>query len=384
MSKKSLNVPKNMQPVYDAIVALTDSVCAAHLNAEYAELARFANAALCRKKPSPLVSGKADSWACGIVYALGFVNFLFDKSHSPYLSAEDLCKAFGVSKSNGAAKSKLVRDALKLMQFDPDWCLPSMLDDNPLIWMLEVNGLAVDIRRMPREAQEVAYQKGLIPYIPADQENTGGAGAPVKKTAKPAKTATAHPKTGTIHQLKVSLRGSKPPIWRRIQVASDTRLDALHGILQIAMGWSNYHLHQFITGKRGGMTFYGPAENDGGFEDMLEESAYSVAQIAPTEKSGFVYEYDFGDGWEHDIVVEKILPQAAEAKYPLCLAGKRACPPEDVGGIWGYEELLEIVKDPKHPEYQERLEWLGRKLDPEYFDPAEVNRALSKKPRKGG
>ncbi len=167
---KSEKVPKNMQDIFDAIVALTDEFSEHHLNNEYAQLARYATGALCRKRPSPLASGHPNTWACGIIYALGFVNFLFDKSQEPYVNATDLCKSFGVSKSTGAAKSKIVRDNFGMIQLDPNWCLPSKLDNNPMAWMIMVDGLAVDARRLPREIQEVAYKKGIIPYIPADKE----------------------------------------------------------------------------------------------------------------------------------------------------------------------------------------------------------------------
>lgn len=168
MSKanKSEKVPKNMQPIFDLIVDLTDKVCNEYLNEEYAQLSRKATAALCRKRPSPLLQGKIDTWACGIVYAMGFVNFLFDKANDPYLSANDLCSLFGVSKSTGAAKSKVVRDSLNLFQMHPKWCLPSQLEDNPVAWMIQVDGIMVDVRNMPRQIQEIAYKKGLIPYIP--------------------------------------------------------------------------------------------------------------------------------------------------------------------------------------------------------------------------
>ncbi len=168
--KKSEKVPKNMQDHFDAIVALTDECSKRHLNDEYAQLARYATAALCRKRPSPLARGRPNTWACGIIYALGFVNFLFDKSQEPYINATDLCKSFGVSKSTGSAKSKVVRDTLDMVQLDPNWCLPSELDDNPMAWMIMVNGLVVDARQLPREIQEVVYKKGIIPYIPADRE----------------------------------------------------------------------------------------------------------------------------------------------------------------------------------------------------------------------
>lgn len=168
ISQKSERVPRQMQPTFDAIVLLTDQVCKEHLNEEYAHLARQAAAALCRKRPSPLGKGRITGWACGIIYALGHVNFLFDSSNDPYISAGDLCQAFGVSTSTGSTRSRDVRDALNFRLFDPNWCLPSMVPRNPLVWMLEVNGLVVDIRWMPREVQQIAYDKGLIPYIPAD------------------------------------------------------------------------------------------------------------------------------------------------------------------------------------------------------------------------
>jgi hypothetical protein len=168
--KKTEKVPKHMQERFDAIVALTDGVCKEHLNEEYAQLARQATATLCRKRPSPLASGRINSWACGIVYALGFVNFLFDKSQSPHMSAADLCAAFGVAKGTGAAKSKEVRDALNMMQMDPHWYLPSQMDDNIMAWMIMVNGFIVDARSLPLEIQEIAYQKGLIPYVPGKQK----------------------------------------------------------------------------------------------------------------------------------------------------------------------------------------------------------------------
>jgi len=167
---KSDKVPKQMQPTYESIVALTDEFCKAHLNEEYAQLARQLTAALCRKRPSPLARGKANSWACGIVYALGFVNFLFDKSSDPYLSAADLCEEFGVSKSTGSNKSSQIRELMDMVQFDPNWCLPSLMDDNPLAWMIMVNGLVVDARSLPLPIQEAAYKKGLIPYVPGRED----------------------------------------------------------------------------------------------------------------------------------------------------------------------------------------------------------------------
>jgi len=168
-AKKSENVPKAMQEVFDKIVAITDEVAEKNLNDEYAQTIRYATAALCRKRPSPLLKGRVKSWACGITYAIGFVNFLFDRSQDPFMSAADLCAAFGVSKSTGGNKSKEVRDILKTFQRDPNWCLPSEMDNNPMAWLISVNGFMIDARNAPRQIQELAYEKGMIPYIPDDK-----------------------------------------------------------------------------------------------------------------------------------------------------------------------------------------------------------------------
>jgi hypothetical protein len=169
-ARKSERVPKKMKSKFDAIVALTDAFCEEYLDEEYAQLARQATAAMCRKRPSPLMRGRVDVWACGIVYALGTVNFLFDTSQEPHMSAAELCEGFGVKKSTGANKARVVREALDMFQMDPNWYRPSEMDDNIMAWMISVNGFIVDARRLSREIQEVAYEKGLIPYIPADRE----------------------------------------------------------------------------------------------------------------------------------------------------------------------------------------------------------------------
>jgi hypothetical protein len=176
-------------------------------------------------------------------------------------------------------------------------------------------------------------------------------------------------KPATIYQLKVTLKHARPAIWRRLQVRSDIKLGKLHLVLQDALGWTHSHLHQFLVGEqRIGMT-----EIDDGFGDDLEdENRVKLSQIA-VEKSRFVYEYDFGDSWRHEILVETVLPAVDGIRYPICTAGKRACPPEDCGGVGGYERLLEIIADPDHEEYTSMLEWLGAPFDPEAFDLERAN-----------
>ena len=164
---KSEKVPKELQAKYEEIIALTNPFCRKYLNEEYAQMCRQLTAALARKRPSPLLSGKANTWAGGIVHAVGSVNFLFDASQTPHLKASELYAHFGLSTSTGGAKSKQIRDLLKISIFDPEWTLPSRLDHNPLIWNISVNGLIVDIRQAPLPLQLEAYNKGLIPYVPA-------------------------------------------------------------------------------------------------------------------------------------------------------------------------------------------------------------------------
>ncbi|MBI3249331.1 MAG: plasmid pRiA4b ORF-3 family protein [Deltaproteobacteria bacterium] len=179
-----------------------------------------------------------------------------------------------------------------------------------------------------------------------------------------------------IYQLKISLRGITPPIWRRIHVPSDTRLSTLHPIIQVVMGWTNSHMHQFKVGK----TYYGETYPDDvdGMPETRDERKSRLEELVSRPRAKFVYEYDFGDSWEHEIALEKILPAEAGVKYPVCLEGHRACPPEDCGGVWGYVDLLTVLQDEEHPEHEEMTEWLGEEFDPEAFRLAEINAALTR------
>ena len=173
---------------------------------------------------------------------------------------------------------------------------------------------------------------------------------------------------GRIYQLKVALKGSKPPIWRRILIPADMELIDLHDAIQAAMGWDDAHLHQFKQGR----TFYLPDPEDGfmgfGGFDTEDSTGVRVGDLLHKEKDKIVYEYDFGDSWEHTVTLEKILDPEEGLAYPVCIKGKRACPPEDCGGIWGYYNLLEILDDPKCDEHQGMLDWVGDDIDPEAFD----------------
>jgi hypothetical protein len=170
LKMKSLNVPEAMQTRYDEITALTDELCHEKLNEEYAQICREMTAALARKRPSPLISGRANSWACAVVYTVGSVNFLFDKSQTPYLRADELCASFGIAKSTGGNKSNQIKEMLKIGLMDMHWTLPSSMERNPMAWLVSVDGLIVDARSLPRPIQEEAYRKGLIPYVPGEKD----------------------------------------------------------------------------------------------------------------------------------------------------------------------------------------------------------------------
>lgn len=173
-----------------------------------------------------------------------------------------------------------------------------------------------------------------------------------------------------VYQLKVTLRDSTPPIWRRIQVRGNTSLSRLHGILQIVMGWTDSHLHDFVIRD---MRYGSPDMEWDPLDRPKDERRVRLGQLVTQERARFIYEYDFGDGWTHDIVIEKILPPEPDVPYPRCIAGKCACPPEDVGGISGYAAFLLAIRNPRHEEHKDLLAWAGGAFDPAAFDIEAVN-----------
>ncbi|WP_097223801.1 plasmid pRiA4b ORF-3 family protein [Streptomyces sp. OV198] len=194
-----------------------------------------------------------------------------------------------------------------------------------------------------------------------------------------AKSRSAKPNSRTapsqsVHKIKITLRDSRPPIWRRLEVPSGITLRELHDIIQAAFGWEDYHMWAFESGQ----DRYGVADRDLGIRSAASKR---LRQVAPHVGDRFRYTYDFGDDWEHDILIEDVTEPEPDTGYPRCLTGRRACPPEDCGGIWGYDYLIEILADPRHEEHEDRLEWLGLdsadQFDPATFDAAQANSALS-------
>jgi Plasmid pRiA4b ORF-3-like protein len=251
-------------------------------------------------------------------------------------------------------------------------------------------GRALDREPCPEQPDQVEDVGDLLDLLRSRLELLSGEGSGGSSASRALQRVPAGQRTGAgqrtaagrrgqsracpmIHQVKITLRGAKPPIWRRLEVPSDMKLSRLHECVQQAFGWYGYHLWVFST-------------PDGEFGDPDPElghrsaSARSLGDVAPAVGDRIRYTYDFGDDWEHEIAVEEVRPAEGGVAYPRCTAGRRACPPEDCGGIWGYQELLEVLADPRHPEHAERLEWLGLRSAAEFdaaaFDLDEANRAL--------
>ncbi len=175
----------------------------------------------------------------------------------------------------------------------------------------------------------------------------------------------------SVLQLKATLRKVAPPVWRRIQVRSDATLESLHRCLQVIFDWNGSHLHSF----RSATTLYGPSilADD---VDSVDERKARIGDVFHRTGEWILYEYDFGDGWAHRVLFERAVALAFDQPYPWVLAGRRACPPDDVGGVWGYERFLEVMSNPRHPEHKEMRDWYGGPFDPLAFDALALNRAL--------
>ena len=183
-----------------------------------------------------------------------------------------------------------------------------------------------------------------------------------------------------IYQLHVELEDIEPIIWRRILVPAKITLPKLHDLLQLVMGWTDSHLHGFEIGDR----TFGMDGTDLEELNMLNEKRYTLDAVLGDSIREFVYDYDFGDSWRHRIKVTPVTKPNTDWSYPLCIAGARAAPPDDVGGVPGYFEFLSAIKNPKHEEHVRTLEWIGGAFDPEGFDLNEINRTLRIGPRPYG
>jgi hypothetical protein len=221
-----------------------------------------------------------------------------------------------------------------------------------------------------------AYRRTLeaLGRPPARRQSRKGAGSP--KASGSSEGGARVSARDAVYQVKIGLRGAHPPIWRRLRLPATTTLAGLHDIIQTAFGWTDSHLHAF---EAGGRRYSRPDFGLDEFEEFADESTVLLCEVADSVGARLRYTYDFGDSWEHDLLVEEILPPD-RVRHAVCVAGRRAGPPEDCGGVWGYAELLDLLADPDHPEHAERLDWLGHEPDPAAFDKDAINRALSEIP----
>ncbi len=196
----------------------------------------------------------------------------------------------------------------------------------------------------------------------------------------PTKKGTVPPE---VFQLKVTLLGTMPPIWRRLLVPANMTLAQLHNVLQDAMGWQDCHMHEFCAGHR----HFGqpdPEDRFMGMPPVENERTVHLSDVLSRVRAKVIYTYDFGDSWEHGIVLEKRLPADSGTTYPVCTGGERACPPEDCGGIPGFYDLLDAIGDPAHEQHDELMDWIEDNYDPDVFSIDDVNRMLTPLRRRRG
>ncbi len=364
-------VPEEVQERFHEIVTITDRFCSQHLDDEFRDVCRRLATCLCQPE-SPVHRGKAASWAAGIVYEAGQINFLGDQNPTPRLRSEEIARGCGVSTATMHSKGRDIREALGLTRFDLDFTIPSLMRDNPLAWLMQLpNGAVVDVRNAPASIREHLDSAGLLPSTITNPPAPAGDWRERKLVPPPT------PRTDVAYQIQISLRHIEPPIWRRLLVP-DCTLGELHQLIQATMDWENCHLHEFIIAKRRFQSAMS-LEFDFPMDAFEIEEEFLLSQVLPVKMRKpfqFKYVYDFGDYWEHDITVEKIQRGRNQPTRPVCLEGQRAAPPEDCGGPWGYISLLETLADPKHPEYEDMLEWCGP-IDPEDFCVDDINKRLT-------
>jgi Plasmid pRiA4b ORF-3-like protein len=240
---------------------------------------------------------------------------------------------------------------------------------NELHKLNDETGQAAYYARSPHKKRLMAVMSRVVKFFEEEHAEVFALEGPNARKRNPAKT-------DLLFQFKITLLDIAPAIWRRIQVPDCTLVD-LHGYIQAAFGWENYHLHQF---EIDGVRYSQPASDGDDFDmDFEDETDILLSKLLPKSirRARWIYEYDFGDGWRHEILFEGFPPNDSKAKYPLCLEGERACPPEDCGGPWGYADYLDAIADPQHERHKELLEWRGP-FDSEAFDAKKATKEMRK------
>lgn len=356
MNELLKRVPEKLRPRFREIVAITDAFCDAHLDAEFRDLCRGMAAVACTEDV-PVTSGKAAGWAAGVVAAVGYVNFLGDPSQPHHMTTDEMAKRIGVSPATLHSRSKAIRDALDIDRVDPRFSTRQMTDNNPLTWMLELpNGLIVDIREAPREVQEEAVRRGLIPYVPGDgppaadapEPRTKNAAAPKKQPAgkkkAAAKAAAGPPRVYTLDVFLLSgpvteaFAEKNPSVVRTIEIRGDQTLEDLHEAIFAAFDRDDPHMYEFQFGK-GPMDPNGPryvlpvsADDDTGPPVAGTVGETTIDSLGLKQGRAFGYWFDFGDDWHHQIDVTKVDAGPPSGKYPRVVSRVGDSPPQYADG----------------------------------------------------
>ncbi|AFY39716.1 hypothetical protein Lepto7376_3519 [[Leptolyngbya] sp. PCC 7376] len=347
---QSEKVPQKMQAKYDEIVAITNTFAAEYLNEDYAQLVRYATAALARKRPSPLSKGRAKSWACGITHAIGMVNFLYDPSVTPHMKASELYKAFGVATSTGQGKSKTVRETLDLMQMDPDWSTQETLKYNPLATTVVINGQIIDASLLPRQIQEMLHESGMLPVIPETSNEDipvtiGEPEAIALEDMEPRQPPVAATKDDIFHFEVFIFDGlltdefieANPVVCREIEILGKHTLADFHRIIFKAFDREEEHMYEFQV--RGSAPNAPDAEryvlpeamNNSDDENKpsgcVNDTVIADLNLSLDDVIG--YHFDFGDSWWHQInLLEVKSKPSGRKKYPRITVREGASPPQ--------------------------------------------------------
>jgi hypothetical protein len=352
MDELLARVPEKLRPRFREIVAITDAFCDAHLDAELRDLCRGLAAVACAKG-LPVTRGKAAGWAAGVVGAVGFVNFLGDPSQPHHVTTDEMAKTIGVSPASLHNKSKAIRDALDIGRMDPRFSTAKVVDQNPMIWILSVNGIPMDVRNAPRGAQEEAFRRGLIPYLPADGPPPEGAAKSGSK--KPAAKRATRPKAaagpGRVYVLDVFLLSGpiteefakkNKSVVRTIEIRGDQTLEDLHEAIFAAFDRDDPHMYEFQFGKRPmdpkGPRYVLPVAADEDFGPPIAGTVDTTTIDSLGLKVGrhFGYWFDFGDDWHHQIDVVRIDDGPPVGDYPRVVKRVGESPPQYVD--WDEED----------------------------------------------
>jgi hypothetical protein len=335
------------------VLALGDRVAEDHFGEEFRTATRRLLARIARGGPEIFHRrGAASSAAAAIAWLVARDNDALDPATGG-LCAKDLLSAFGRSGSVSQRAGTMVRTAGLAPHADAFRCPPDLLVSSARADLLAERDY---LGRLGEVMEDIGAAEPLLPGPSPRRRPAGDA-------------------SGTVHRLKVTLEQIRPPIWRRLLVPSDLTLGDLHQVLQAAFDWYDGHLHDFdVEVGRFVRTGDGLDEWDDPFSgpSATDEDTVSLAEVAG-KGTRMVYTYDFGDGWRHRIEVEAVEAREPERPYPVCTAGRRAAPPEDIGGPWGYGAFLEAIADPAHPDHDHYVEWFGDAFDPAAFDPADFD-----------